>query len=710
LVYTYSNLSKSLKFLDIYNPNFLNLYLTFCHNYTIFTGYYFDQEVNMAKFELISDYQPTGDQPRAIEELTEGILRGDRFQTLLGVTGSGKTYTMANVIANVQKPAIVLSHNKTLAAQLYGEFKGFFPNNAAEYFISYYDYYQPEAYVPTTDTYIAKDTSINDEIDRLRLKATSSLLERRDVVIVASVSCIYGLGSPEDYKELLLIVRKDERIERNKILEKLVDIHYTRNDFDFSRGTFRVRGDVIEVIPAYEEEGVRIELFGNEVENISIIDTLTGKIKSQRDSVSIYPAKHYVTTSPKMEQAIREIKIELEDRLARLRSHNKLLEAQRLEMRTNYDLEMMQEIGSCSGIENYSRHLTGREPGEKPYTLLHFFSKDFLLFIDESHVTIPQVRAMYHGDRSRKETLVEHGFRLPSALDNRPLNFQEFESMLNQVVFVSATPSEYEMEKSGGVVVEQIIRPTGLMDPKIDVRPIKGQIDDLIAEINLRAEKGDRVLVTTLTKRMAEDLTEYLAEMNVNVRYLHSEIAALDRVEILRDLRLAEFDVLVGINLLREGLDLPEVSLVAVLDADKEGFLRSETSLMQTAGRAARNIGGKVIFYADKMTKSMQKTIDETNRRRKIQQQFNEEHGITPKTIYKSVDDVMRTTRVADEKADKWGLRRKKRRDLQERRLSKLEQEELVEQYEKEMAVAAKNLDFERAAELRDEIEWLKKQ
>jgi len=664
----------------------------------------------MAKFELISDYQPTGDQPRAIEELTEGILRGDRFQTLLGVTGSGKTYTMANVIANVQKPAIVLSHNKTLAAQLYGEFKGFFPNNAAEYFISYYDYYQPEAYVPTTDTYIAKDTSINDEIDRLRLKATSSLLERRDVVIVASVSCIYGLGSPEDYKELLLIVRKDERIERNKILEKLVDIHYTRNDFDFSRGTFRVRGDVIEVIPAYEEEGVRIELFGNEVENISIIDTLTGKIKSQRDSVSIYPAKHYVTTSPKMEQAIREIKIELEDRLARLRSHNKLLEAQRLEMRTNYDLEMMQEIGSCSGIENYSRHLTGREPGEKPYTLLHFFSKDFLLFIDESHVTIPQVRAMYHGDRSRKETLVEHGFRLPSALDNRPLNFQEFESMLNQVVFVSATPSEYEMEKSGGVVVEQIIRPTGLMDPKIDVRPIKGQIDDLIAEINLRAEKGDRVLVTTLTKRMAEDLTEYLAEMNVNVRYLHSEIAALDRVEILRDLRLAEFDVLVGINLLREGLDLPEVSLVAVLDADKEGFLRSETSLMQTAGRAARNIGGKVIFYADKMTKSMQKTIDETNRRRKIQQQFNEEHGITPKTIYKSVDDVMRTTRVADEKADKWGLRRKKRRDLQERRLSKLEQEELVEQYEKEMAVAAKNLDFERAAELRDEIEWLKKQ
>jgi len=662
----------------------------------------------MAKFELISDYEPTGDQPQAIQELTEGVLRGDRFQTLLGVTGSGKTYTMANVIANVQKPTIVLSHNKTLAAQLYGEFKGFFPNNAAEYFISYYDYYQPEAYVPTTDTYIAKDTSINDEIDRLRLKATSSLLAREDVVIVASVSCIYGLGSPEDYKQLLLIVRKDERIERNKILEKLVDIHYTRNDFDFSRGTFRVRGDVIEVIPAYEEEGVRIELFGNEVESISVIDTLTGKIKSQRDSISIYPAKHYVTTSPKMEQAIRNIKIELEERLAWLRSHNKLLEAQRLEMRTNYDLEMMQEIGFCSGIENYSRHLTGRKPGEKPYTLLDFFPKDFLMFIDESHVTVPQVQAMYHGDRSRKETLVEHGFRLPSALDNRPLNFQEFESILNEVIFVSATPAEYELEKSGGVVVEQIIRPTGLMDPEIEVRPIKGQIDDLIAEINLRAEKGDRVLVTTLTKRMAEDLTEYLAEMNVNVRYLHSEIAALDRVEILRDLRLAEFDVLVGINLLREGLDLPEVSLVAVLDADKEGFLRSETSLMQTAGRAARNIGGKVIFYADKITHSMQKTINETNRRRKIQQQFNEEHGITPKTIYKSVEDVMGATRVADEKVDKWGTRRKKRRDLQERRLSKLEREELVDQYEREMVAAAKNLEFERAAELRDEIEWLK--
>jgi len=662
----------------------------------------------MAQFELISDYQPTGDQPQAIRELTEGVLRGDRFQTLLGVTGSGKTYTMANVIANVQKPTLILSHNKTLAAQLYGEFKGFFPNNAVEYFISYYDYYQPEAYVPSTDTYIAKDTSINDEIDRLRLKATSSLLERKDVVIVASVSCIYGLGSPEDYKQLLMILKKGDRVERYKILEKLVDIHYTRNDFDFSRGTFRVRGDVIEVIPAYEEEGVRIELLGNEIESISIIDTLTGKIKTQRDSIAIYPAKHYVTTPPKLEQAIRNIKIELEERLDWFRKNNKLLEAQRLEMRTSYDLEMMQEIGSCSGIENYSRHLTGRKPGERPFTLLDFFPKDFMMFLDESHRTIPQVQGMYYGDRSRKETLVDHGFRLPSALDNRPFNFQEFEDMLNQVIFVSATPAEYELEKSGGVVVEQIIRPTGLIDPEIEVRPIKGQIDDLISEINLRVEKGERTLVTTLTKRMAEDLTDYLAEMGINVRYLHSEIAALDRVEILRDLRLAEFDVLVGINLLREGLDLPEVSLVAVLDADKEGFLRSETSLMQTAGRAARNVGGRVLFYADKITRSMQKTIDETQRRRQVQQKYNDEHGITPTTIYKSVEDVLRTTRVADEKMDKWGTRRKKRRDLQEIRLSKLEREELIEQYEKEMVAAAKNLEFERAAELRDEIEFLK--
>ncbi len=663
----------------------------------------------MTEFQLRSDYQPTGDQPRAIRELTEGIQRGDRFQTLLGVTGSGKTYTMANVIANVGKPTLVLSHNKTLAAQLYGEFKGFFPNNAVEYFISYYDYYQPEAYVPTTDTYIAKDTSVNDEIDRLRLKATSSLLERKDVVIVASVSCIYGLGSPDDYKQLLLILRKGDRMERYQILEKLVDIHYSRNDFEFARGTFRVRGDVIEVIPAYEEEGVRIELFGNLVENISIIDTLTGKTIQTRDSVAIYPAKHYVTTRPKMDQAIRTVKQELEERLTLLRGQNRLLEAQRLEMRTNYDLEMMEEIGFCSGIENYSRHISGKNPGEPPFTLLDFFPKDFLMIIDESHVTVSQVRAMYHGDRSRKETLVEHGFRLPSALDNRPLNFEEFESMLKQVVFVSATPAEYEVEKSEGVMVEQIIRPTGLMDPEIDVRPIKGQIDDLIGEVNVRAAREERVLVTTLTKRMAEDLTDYLAEMNIKVRYLHSEIDALDRVEILRDLRLAEFDVLVGINLLREGLDLPEVSLVAVLDADKEGFLRSETSLMQVAGRAARNVGGKVIFYADKITRSMKKTMDETNRRRAIQQKYNEENNIQPRTIYKSVDDVLRSTRVADERVEKWGAKRKKRRDRADVSLSQMERVELIEKLEQEMQEASRKLEFERAAELRDEIEWLKK-
>lgn len=662
----------------------------------------------MSEFELISDYKPTGDQPRAIQELTEGLLRGDKFQTLLGVTGSGKTYTMANVIANIKKPALVLSHNKTLAAQLYGEFKNFFPNNAVEYFISYYDYYQPEAYMPATDTYIAKDTSVNDEIDRLRLKATSSLIERNDVVIVASVSCIYGLGSPEDYREILLVLKKGQRIQRKRILEKLVDMHYTRNDFDFGRGTFRVRGDVIEIIPAYEEEAVRIQLFGDEVENISKIEILTGKTINTQESVVIYAAKHHITSHEKTQQAIRAIREELAERLDWLRKNNKLLEAQRLEMRTNYDLEMMLEIGFCSGIENYSRHMTGRAAGERPYTLLDFFPKDFLMFIDESHVSVPQVRAMYHGDRSRKETLVENGFRLPSALDNRPLNFQEFESMLNQVVFVSATPDEYELEKSGGVVVEQIIRPTGLMEPEIEVRPIKGQIDDLIEEVRIRAENNERVLVTTLTKRMAEDLTDYLADMKLRVRYLHSEINTLDRVQILRNLRLAEFDVLVGINLLREGLDLPEVSLVAVLDADKEGFLRSATSLLQVSGRAARNVNGKVIFYADTMTKSMQKTIDETDRRREIQQKYNEEHGITPKTIYKSVDDVMKSTRVADEKVDKWDTRRKKRKALYDKPLSQMDQVELIEQLEQEMSAAAKNLEFERAAELRDEIEFLK--
>ncbi len=662
----------------------------------------------MATFEIKSGYSPQGDQPRAIEELTTGVLRGDQYQTLLGVTGSGKTFTMAHLIANIGRPALILSHNKTLAAQLYGEFKSFFPNNAVEYFISYYDYYQPEAYVPTTDTFIEKDTSVNDEIDRLRLKATSALLERDDVIIVASVSCIYGLGSPEDYRQMLLILKKGQIIERNHILEKLIDIQYFRNDFEFTRGTFRVRGDVIEIIPAYEEEAVRVEMFGNEIENISIVDTLTGEIKNRKNTVAIYPAKHYVTTHERLQEAIKKIKTELDERLSEFRENNKLLEAQRLEMRTNYDLEMMQEIGFCSGIENYSRHLTGRNQGDRPYTLLDFFPKNFLMFIDESHVTLPQVRGMYHGDRARKETLVEHGFRLPSALDNRPMNFQEFEYMQDQVVFVSATPGQYELEKSGGVFVEQIIRPTGLMDPEIDVRPIKGQIDDLIAEINKQIEKNERTLALTLTKRMSEDLTDYLSEMGIKVRYLHSEIKALDRVEILRDLRLAEFDVLVGINLLREGIDLPEVSLVAILDADKEGFLRSEVSLMQIAGRAARNVGGRVIFYADTTTKSMQKTIDETTRRRIIQQKYNEEHGITPQTIYKSIEDVMSSTQVADAKIDKWGSKkRRNQRDLE--KLSLLDNEELIDRLEKEMIVAAKNLEFEKAAQLRDDIESLKK-
>ncbi|MFQ5751305.1 MAG: excinuclease ABC subunit UvrB, partial [bacterium] len=609
----------------------------------------------MAQFQLISQYNPTGDQPTAIEELTNGLLRGDPYQTLLGVTGSGKTFTMANVIANIGKPTLVISHNKTLAAQLYGEFKSFFPKNAVEYFISYYDYYQPEAYVPATDTYIEKDTSINDEIDRLRLKATSSLLSRDDVIIVASVSCIYGLGDPEDYQHELLILKRGQRIDRDQILSQLVDSHYIRNDFEFVRGTFRVRGDVVEIFPAYEEEALRIEMFGDEIEQICLINTLTGELLSHQDMAAIYPAKHFVTPYQKIEKAIQTIQQELEERLDWFRGQNKLLEAQRLEMRTKYDVEMLRELGYCSGIENYSRHLSGRAPGQRPYTLIDYFPQDFLTIIDESHATIPQINGMYHGDRSRKETLVENGFRLPSALDNRPLTFDEFQSMVKQMIFVSATPAEYELEKSKGVVVEQIIRPTGLMDPEIVVKPIKHQIDDLIAEIRECVARQERVLVTTLTKRMAEDLTDYLVGMDIRVRYLHSEIDALNRVEILRDLRLAEFDVLVGVNLLREGLDLPEVSLVAVLDADKEGFLRSARSLMQISGRAARNVAGKVIFYADTMTDSMQRTIDETNRRRKIQAKYNEEKGITPQSIYKTYEQVLSSTRVADAKASKWG-------------------------------------------------------
>jgi excinuclease ABC subunit B len=663
----------------------------------------------MNQFQIVSNYKPEGDQPEAIRQLTAGILRGDKFQTLLGVTGSGKTFSMAHVIANIGRPSLIISHNKTLAAQLYGEFKGFFPNNAVEFFISYYDYYQPEAYLPTTDTYIEKDTAINEEIDRLRLKATSSLLSRKDVVIVASVSCIYGLGSPEDFESLLIFLETGQRIPRQILLERLVDIHYTRNDIDFSRGTFRVRGDVVEVIPADAEEAVRIEMFGDEIERISTINTVTGEIVREQPRAVIYPAKHHVTTYQKLTRAIDSIKAELQERLNYFRSNNKLLEAQRIETRTNYDLEMMQEIGFCSGIENYSRHLSGREAGQRPFTLLDYFPKDLLIFIDESHATIPQVQGMYHGDRARKEVLVEHGFRLPSALDNRPLNFSEFESMIRQMVFVSATPADYELEKSKGVVVEQIIRPTGLMDPEIIIRPIKGQIDDLIHEIRLRVVRQERVLVTTLTKRMAEDLTDYLAGVGIKVRYLHSEIDALARVEILRALRLAEFDVLVGINLLREGLDLPEVSLVAILDADKEGFLRSERSLIQTAGRAARNVDGQVIFYADKITKSMQKAMDETNRRRLIQFKYNQEHNITPRSILKSIDDVMGSTQVADARAPRLTKSHKGMiSDIQWHLYSPLEQEELIERLEREMLDAAKKLDFERATVLRDEIKLLK--
>ena len=665
----------------------------------------------MDRFKVVSDYQPTGDQPRAIAELTEGILRGDRYQTLLGVTGSGKTFSVANVIANVNKPTLIISHNKTLAGQLYGEFKSFFPENAVEYFISYYDYYQPEAYVPTTDTYIEKDTSVNDEIDRLRLKATSAILARKDVVIVASVSCIYGLGDPEEYREQLLVIQKGQVIDRNRLLNKLVDIHYTRNDFEFERGTFRVRGDVIEIMPAYEREVIRIEMFGNEIESLALINPVTGEILQRADTYAIYPAKHFVTSRPKLEQAIQTIEAELEERLAYFRQHGKLLEAQRLEMRTRFDIEMLQELGYCSGVENYSRHLTGRQAGERPYSLIDYFPKDFLCIIDESHVSVPQIHGMYHGDRSRKETLVEYGFRLPSALDNRPMTFEEFDTVIPQTIFVSATPSDFELQKSEGVLVEQVIRPTGLIDPTMEVRPVKGQIDDLLHEIRACVAKKQRVLVTTLTKRMAEDLTDYLAEMDVRVRYLHSEIDALDRIEIIRDLRLAEFDVLVGINLLREGLDLPEVALVAILDADKEGYLRSERSLIQTSGRAARNAEGKVVLYADRITGSMQRAIDETERRRNIQLKYNEEHGITPQTVYKSMDEVLRSTRVADVRSGKYASKDQQAvhvPDTDWRKMTPFEREEKLDLLEKEMIAASRQLEFEKAAALRDEIERLK--
>lgn len=666
------------------------------------------------KFELVSKYSPTGDQPEAIKQLTDGIIRGDKFQTLLGVTGSGKTFTISNVIAKLNKPTLIISHNKTLAAQLYSEFASYFPNNAVEFFISYYDYYQPEAYVASRDLYIEKDFSINEEIDRLRLKATTSLIEgRRDVIVVASVSCIYGIGAPQEYANQIIILQKGEQLNRKKFLRELVDIHFVRNDSEFMRGTFRARGDVVEIIPAYQnEEAIRIEFWGDEIEELSIIDSITGDVLRKVDSTAIYPAKYFVTNRDQLQKAIYNIELELDERLKYFNSQEKYLEAQRLEQRTRFDIEMMKEIGYCSGIENYSRHMDGRMPGSRPYTLFDYFPKDFLLIIDESHVSMPQLRAMYNGDRSRKEALVEFGFRLPSALDNRPMKFEETEALMNQVIFVSATPADYELEKSGGVFVEQIIRPTGLLDPQIEVRPIKGQIDDLIAEIRIRVEKNERTLVTTLTKKMAEDLSDYLDKIGIKVRYIHSDVEALERVEILRDLRLGDFDVLVGVNLLREGLDLPEVSLVAIIDADKEGFLRSERSLMQTAGRTARNVNGIVIMYADKITESMRKTINETNRRRILQTKYNEENNISPQTIYKSVEEIMNSTSLASirKKEDKVDYSFSKVAEPILKYMSIDQKKDLIEQMTTEMKQAAKDLDFERAAFLRDEINRLKKQ
>ena len=658
------------------------------------------------KFKVHSSFEPSGDQPQAIKSLVEGIQNGDNFQTLLGITGSGKTYTMAKVIEQVQRPTLIISHNKTLAAQLYGEFKAFFPDNAVEYFISYYDYSQPEAYIATTDTYIEKDSDINDEIEKLRLKATSSLLGRRDTIVIASVSCIFGLGSPEDYEKQIIVLHKGDTISRKKLFKRLVFIHYSRNDMSFSRSTFRVRGDSIEIYLAYADDAIRLEFWGDEIEKISMIEPLTGKVLKTLDFAVIYPARHFITDSEKVKLAMNNIKEELKERLNDLRQNGKLIEAQRLEQRTNYDIEMIQELGYCSGIENYSRHLTLRQPGERPFTLMDFFPKDFMTIIDESHATIPQVHAMYNGDRSRKSVLVEYGFRLPSAFDNRPLKFPEFEDMLNQAVFVSATPSNYEIEQSNGVVVEQIIRPTGLLDPHIVVRPTDGQIDDLISEIQIRVKKKERVLVTALTKRESEDLANYLKNINIRVRYLHSEIDSLERIVILRELRMAVFDVLVGVNLLREGLDLPEVSLVAILGADKQGFLRSERSLFQIAGRASRNIEGTVIFYADKMSAAMKGVIDETNRRRDVQHEHNQKQGITPKTIYKSEAEIRKITSIADMKADyKPGEINIKKF----KKLSKFEALDLIDRLTIQMQDAAKELQFEKAAALRDEILAIRK-
>jgi excinuclease ABC subunit B len=656
----------------------------------------------MSEFKLVSDFEPKGDQPQAIEKLSEGVLNGLPHQVLLGVTGSGKTFTMANVIEKVQKPALVISHNKTLAAQLYGEFKELFPENAVEFFVSYYDYYQPEAYIPSTDTYIEKDTQINEDIDKMRHSATRSLLERNDVIIVASVSCIYGLGSPEAYHGMLLYLEQGMTITREEILSKLVEIQYERNDIDFHRGTFRVRGDIIDIFPAHEENrAIRIELFGDEVDRISEIDPIRGMVIGPLEKIPIYPGSHYVTPPDRLQKAIQGIREELRERVPWFKSRNQLLEAQRIEQRTNFDLEMLAELSYCQGIENYSRHLTGRKPGEPPPTLLDYYPKDYLLFIDESHVTLPQLTGMYRGDRSRKETLVEYGFRLPSALDNRPLMFEEFEGRARQVIYVSATPSDYEMKRSRGAVIEQIIRPTGLSDPGISVKPAKTQVDDLLEEIQKRVKKNERVLVTTLTKRMAEDLTEYYADLGIRVKYLHSDIDTLDRVEIIRELRLGKFDVLIGINLLREGLDIPEVSLVAILDADKEGFLRSEKSLIQTFGRAARNVNGQVILYADRMTGSMDQAILETDRRRKIQEEFNRVHHITPQTIKKAVRNILASLYEADYVTIPAVA------EMKEEYVPVKEIPTRVEKLKKEMKEAASRLEFEQAAEIRDRIHRL---
>lgn len=654
------------------------------------------------EFKLVSDYKPTGDQPQAIEKIAESINKGNKYQTLLGVTGSGKTFTMANIIQKVKKPTLILAHNKTLAAQLYSEFKEFFPENAVEYFVSYYDYYQPEAYVAHSDTYIEKDASINDEIDKLRHSATAAILERRDTIIISSVSCIYGLGDPKDYKELMLSLRPGMIKDRDEVIKKLVETQYERNDINFVRGTFRVRGDILEIFPAgNDERAIRVEFFGDEIDRITEIDYVTGKVVGERNHVVIFPASHYVTTPERIESAIKTIEVELEDTIKNFKDNDKLLEAQRIEQRTNYDIEMLREIGFCQGIENYSRHITSREKGEKPYTLMDFFPDDYLIIVDESHVTIPQVRGMYAGDQSRKKSLIENGFRLPSAYDNRPLNFEEFEENINQILFTTATPGPYEMEHSQ-VFAEQIIRPTGLLDPIISVRPVENQIDDLVVEINKNIEKGERVLITTLTKKMSEDLTNYLKELGIKVKYLHSDIVTLERTEIIRDLRLGKFDVLVGINLLREGLDIPEVSLVAILDADKEGFLRSETSLIQTIGRAARNADGRVIMYADRVTDSMNKAITETERRRAIQSAYNEKYHITPKTIHKEIRDSIEATKIAEEEGSY---------DLSN--VSKLKDKadigDAIIILKSEMMEAAEKLEFEKAAQLRDKIMELEK-